>query len=156
MPRISAGLLMYRRRPGGIEVLLVHPGGPYFRNKDEGHWSIPKGEVEPGEPLVEVARREFEEEVGYASGDGPLIELSPITQKRGKIVHAWAIEGDCDPSKGRSNTFTMEWPPGSGRMAEFPEVDRAEFFPLDQARRKIKDRQSPLLDELVERLGEAT
>ena len=148
MPKVSAGLLMYRVCGGQVEVLLVHPGGPLFRNKDDGAWSIPKGEPEPGEDLLATAQREFHEETGLAP-TGPLLPLSPITQKGGKVVHAWAFAGDCDPAAIVSNTFDMEWPPHSGRQATFPEIDRAEFFALDQARRKIKPAQSPLIDELA-------
>ncbi len=152
MAKISAGLLMYRVCGGRLEVLLVHPGGPLFRKKDEGHWSIPKGEPEPGEKLLDAARREFREETGLVPS-GPLLPLSPITQKGGKVVHAWAFAGDCDPGTIVSNTFVMEWPPHSGRQASFPEIDRAEFFPLDLARRKIKQAQLPLLDELATTVG---
>ncbi len=148
MPRISAGLLMYRLRTGGIEVLLAHPGGPFFRNKDAGAWSIPKGEPAPGEDLLVTAQREFEEETGVRPL-GPFRPLQPIQQKGGKIVHAWAFQGDCDPASLRSNTFQMEWPPHSGTQAEFPEIDRAEFFPLAAARQKIKSGQEAFLDELA-------
>lgn len=148
MPRISAGLLVYRRRDGALEVLLAHPGGPLFRHKDDGHWSIPKGEPQPGEELLDAARREFREEIGQSPGGSAPIPLQPITQKGGKIVYAWAVEGDWTGSSPQSNLFTMEWPPGSGRMAQFPEIDEARFFPLDAARRKIKPAQIPLLDEL--------
>jgi predicted NUDIX family NTP pyrophosphohydrolase len=146
MPRISAGLLLYRIKDG-LEVLLAHPGGPYFVNKDDEAWSIPKGEPEPGEDLLVTAQREFEEETGLKP-TGPFIPLKPIQQKGGKIVHAWAFQGDCDSAALRSNTFTMEWPPHSGRQMEFPEIDRAEFFGLAAARRKIKSAQAALLDEL--------
>ena len=114
MPRISAGLLMYRIHEGKLQVLLAHPGGPRFENKDDKAWSIPKGEIEPGEDLLEAAKREFEEETGVIP-TGPFIALTPVQQKGGKIVHAWAFEGDCDPRATVSNTFTMEWPPRSGR-----------------------------------------
>jgi predicted NUDIX family NTP pyrophosphohydrolase len=147
MPRISAGLLMYRIQDGKLQVLLAHPGGPFFKNKDEGAWSIPKGEVEPNEDLLETARREFEEETGITPA-GPFIALSPVKQKGGKIVHAWAFKGDCDPSAIVSNTFTMEWPPRSGLQMEFPEIDRAEFFDLAAARRKLKAAQMALIEEL--------
>jgi predicted NUDIX family NTP pyrophosphohydrolase len=147
MPRLSAGLLLYRVRQGAIEVLLAHPGGPLFQKKDEGAWSVPKGEPEPDEDLLAAARREFEEETGLEPA-GPFLPLSSIQQKGGKIVHAWACEGDCDVKNCKSNTFTMEWPPKSGRHREFPEIDRAEFFDLPTARRKIKSAQVPLLDEL--------
>ena len=146
IPRTSAGLLMFRTKEG-LEVLLAHPGGPYFVNKDGGAWSIPKGEPEPDEELLVTAQREFEEETGLKP-TGPFIPLKPIQQKGGKIVHAWAFEGDCDPATLKSNTFTMEWPPHSGRQQEFPEIDRAEFFDLAMARRKIKAGQESLIDEL--------
>lgn len=139
---------MYRVCGGQVEVLLVHPGGPFFRNKDEGHWSVPKGEPEPGEDLLAAARREFREETGLTA-IGPLRPLAPITQKGGKAVHAWAFAGDCDPAAIVSNTFVIEWPPHSGRQATFPEIDRAEFFTLEQARSKIKPAQTPLLEELA-------
>lgn len=147
MPNISAGLLMYRIREGAIQVLLAHPGGPFFAKKDEGHWTIPKGEAEVGEDLLAAAQREFEEETGIRP-TGPFIALTPITQKGGKIVHAWAFEGDADPAAMRSNTFTMEWPPRSGRQQEFPEIDRAEFFDLTTAKQKVKVSQAPLIEEL--------
>jgi predicted NUDIX family NTP pyrophosphohydrolase len=147
MSCVSAGLLMYRVAGGDLQVLLVHPGGPFFRNKDEGAWSIPKGEVDPGEERLEAAKREFEEELGVTPG-GPFTPLSPVKQKGGKTVHAWAFQGDCDPQAIVSNTFTMEWPPRSGRQAEFPEIDRAEFFDTATARRKINAAQAGLIDEL--------
>jgi predicted NUDIX family NTP pyrophosphohydrolase len=147
MPRISAGLLMYRSKEGAIQVLLAHPGGPFFSNKDQGSWSIPKGEPDADEDLLVTAQREFEEETGMKP-TGPFIPLMPIKQKGGKIVHAWAFEGDCDPSSLQSNTFTMEWPPKSGRQTEFPEIDRAEFFDLAMARNKIKAGQEALIEEL--------
>jgi len=128
-------------------VLLAHPGGPFFKNKDEGAWSIPKGEVEPGEDLLETAKREFEEETGITP-KGPFIALTPITQKGGKIVHAWAFEDDCDPSAIVSNTFTIEWPPKSGQQMEFPEIDRADFFDVAAAKRKVKAAQVALIEEL--------
>lgn len=148
MPRISAGLLMYRVKDGAVQVLLAHPGGPFFRNRDEGAWSVPKGEIEPGEDLLAAALREFEEETGVRPS-GPFLALRPVQQKGGKTVYAWAFEGDCDPAAVRSNTFTMEWPPKSGRQAEFPEIDRAEFFDLDAARKKIKAGQEGLIEELA-------
>ena len=147
MPRISAGLLMYRIQDGKLQVLLAHPGGPRFENRDEKAWSIPKGEVEPGEDLLETAKREFEEETGIAP-TGPFIALTPIKQKGGKLVHAWAFKGDCDPSTVISNTFKMEWPPKSGRQMEFPEMDRADFFDVAAASRKIKNAQAALIEEL--------
>ncbi len=145
---------MYRMRNGAPEFLLAHPGGPLFAKKDDGHWTIPKGEVDDGDSLLETARREFEEETGiHRPGDAAMIELTPITQKGGKVVHAWAFEGDCDPAKCASNTFEMEWPPKSGRRVTFPEMDRAAFFNLEDAERKIKAAQMPLLRELVEKLN---
>jgi len=147
MPQISAGLLMYRIKDGAIQFLLVHPGGPLFHNKDDGVWSIPKGEPHQDEDLLLTAGREFEEETGLKP-TGPFIALKPIQQKSGKIVHAWAVEGDCDPTLLTSNTFTMEWPPHSGRQMEFPEIDRAEFFDLSTAKRKINAGQEGLIEEL--------
>ena len=147
MPRISAGLMMYRIRDGKLQVLLAHPGGPFFKNKDEGAWTIPKGEVEPGEEFLETAKREFEEEIGITA-TGPFTALKPVRQKGGKIVHAWAFEGDCDPDATVSNTFTMEWPPRSGQQMEFPEIDRVGFFDVVAAKRKIKAGQEALIDEL--------
>ena len=144
---------MYRVNNNTIEVLLAHPGGPFFQKKDDGAWSIPKGEPEPGEDLLAAAQREFEEETGLKPV-GPWIPLKPIQQKGGKIVHAWGFQGDCDPSTLTSNTFTMEWPPKSGRQREFPEIDRAEFFDLDRARKKIKAGQEALIEELALMLRE--
>jgi predicted NUDIX family NTP pyrophosphohydrolase len=148
MSKTSAGLLMYRRRAGGVEVLLVHPGGPFWRNKDAGAWTIPKGEPAVGEELLEAAKREFEEETGVAPV-GDCAPLPSVKQKGGTVIHAWAIEGDLDPAQIRSNTFEMEWPPRSGRRAAFPEIDRAEFFSLDQARLKMNSGQVALLDALA-------
>jgi predicted NUDIX family NTP pyrophosphohydrolase len=147
MPRVSAGLLMFRLRDGKLQVLLAHPGGPFFKNKDEGTWTIPKGEIEPGEDLLEAAKREFNEETGLTPM-GPFIALTTVRQKGGKIVHAWAFEGDCYPSAVVSNTFTLEWPPRSGRRMEFPEIDRADFFDVATAKRKIKSGQEALIEEL--------
>ena len=150
--RISAGLVMFRRRTGALEFFLAHPGGPFGRLKDEGSWTIPKGEQNVGESLLDVAKREFEEETGLAP-HGPYIELGSIQQKGVKWVFAWAFEGDChEPIQ--SNTFQIEWPPNSGELCDFPEIDRAEFFPIDDARKKIKERQFPLLERLAEALGE--
>jgi predicted NUDIX family NTP pyrophosphohydrolase len=154
MPKLSAGILLYRRRPGGVEVFLVHPGGPFWAKKDEGVWSIPKGEPAPGEDLLDCARREFREETGCPL-DGTVAALPPARQAGGKTVHAWAVEGDCDAAALRSNTFRLEWPPRSGRMAEFPEVDRAAWFDLATARRKLNRGQLPLLDALARLLGPA-
>jgi predicted NUDIX family NTP pyrophosphohydrolase len=144
----SAGMVVYRRRPGGLEFLLVHPGGPYWAKKDDGAWSIPKGEHGDSEDPREVARRELEEETGLRV-DGELIPLQPIRQRGGKSVAAWGCEADWDPADLRSNTFRMEWPPRSGKMAEFPEVDRAGWFTLEQARVKLNPAQLPLLEELA-------
>ena len=138
---------MFRRRGFEIQVLLAHPGGPLFNRKDDGVWTVPKGEVNPGEDLLQTAMREFEEEIGSAVA-GDFIPLGTIRQKSGKIVHAWAVEGDLDCSKLVSNTFTMEWPPRSGKTGEFPEVDRAEFFTIDSAKVKINPAQVLLIDRL--------
>ena len=146
--RRSAGLLLWRRRAGGVEVLLGHHGGPYFAKKDAGHWTVPKGEPEPGEDPVDVAHREFEEETGFAPPPGPLIDLGEIRQKGGKVVQAWALEGDLDPARAVSNTYAMEWPPHSGRMQEFPEIDRVAWFDLPTARTMIKATQAPFIDRL--------
>ncbi|MGI8481498.1 MAG: NUDIX domain-containing protein [Chthoniobacterales bacterium] len=146
--RTSAGLLMFRRRKGELEVLLAHPGGPYFQRKDDGVWTIPKGEAAAGEDLLTRAKIEFEEEVGIAPS-GEWIEIGSIQQKGGKIVHAWAFEGELpDNFTHQSNTFELEWPPQSGKLQQFPEVDRVAFFPLEQARSKMKDAQMPFLDRL--------
>jgi len=147
MPRLSAGLLMYRIKDGAIQVLLAHPGGPYYAKKDDESRSIPKGEPGPDEDLFLTAQREFEEETGLKPA-GPFVALQPVKQKGGKVVHAWAFEGDCDPTTIRSNSFPMEWPPKSGQQKQFPEIDRAEFFDLATARRKIKSGQVGLIDEL--------
>ena len=150
--RVSAGILLYRWKDGRLEVFLAHPGGPFFTMRDEGCWTIPKGEVDAGEDLLATAQREFAEEIGVPLKPGStFLPLGSIQQKGGKIVHAWAAEQEWDDTQPiRSNEFTMEWPPGSGRRQSFPEVDRAQFFPLDEARRKLKERQVPLLDRLLE------
>jgi predicted NUDIX family NTP pyrophosphohydrolase len=155
--RTSAGLLMFRKSPKGLEVLLAHPGGPYFRNKDEGAWTIPKGEAAESEDLFSRARIEFEEELGIAAPVAAnWIELGTVKQKGGKIVHAWAFEGDCPADfVAVSNSFELEWPPRSGQMQQFPEIDRAEFFSIEKARKKIKEAQIAFLDRLVEALGTA-
>jgi predicted NUDIX family NTP pyrophosphohydrolase len=141
---------MFRVRDGRLEVFLAHPGGPFFARKDLGHWTIPKGEIEPDEDFLATARREFNEEVGIEIGPaGPLIELGSIRQKGGKTVHAWGVEQSCpDPIVCQSNSFSTEWPPRSGNWRSFPEVDRADFFDLTEARRRIKETQIPLLDRL--------
>lgn len=143
---------MYRTEDDELEFLLVHPGGPYFAKKDEGVWSIPKGEPDTNEDLLVTAQREFQEETSV-DPTGPFIPLKPIKQKGGKIVHAWAFEGDCDPSAIKSNNFKMEWPPKSGQQTEFPEVDRAEFFDVEVAKQKINPAQIGLLDELIQTLS---
>jgi predicted NUDIX family NTP pyrophosphohydrolase len=154
MPKRSAGLLLYRESPAGLEVLLVHPGGPFWAKKDEGAWTIAKGLIEENEDPLAAARREFEEETGIPPPRGDVIELLPLRQPGGKIVHAWAVRGgDFDPAALRSNTFTMEFPPKSGAMKSFPEIDRAAWLPLDAARRKILKGQAGFLDELERRLG---
>lgn len=147
MAKISAGLLLYRVREGALQVLLAHPGGPLWRKKDLGAWSIPKGEVGAGEDFLVAARREFLEELGVEAA-GEFRALSPVKQKGGKVVHAWAFEGDLDVGALKSNTFEMEWPPRSGKRATFPEVDRVEFFALATARAKINPGQVKLLDEV--------
>jgi predicted NUDIX family NTP pyrophosphohydrolase len=151
MPKTSAGILLYKRKDRGLMVFLVHPGGPFFAKKDEGAWSVPKGELDEGEDALSAAQREFKEETG-CNAEGQFIMLSPITQKGGKIVRAWAVEGDCDADAIRSNTFELEWPPKSGRMREFPEVDRAGWFTVDEAKGKINPAQAALVDELVKTL----
>lgn len=144
----SAGLLVYRRRDATLEVLLVHPGGPFWQKRDDGAWSIPKGEVAENEADMEVARREFHEELGVAAPDGEFSPLGEVRQKGGKVVRAWAIAGDLDVSRLRSNTFQIEWPPRSGKMRQFPEVDRAGWFDLETARRKMLTAQREFLDRL--------
>ena len=151
MPKLSAGLLMYRRRNRALEVFLVHPGGPLWKNKDESAWSIPKGEYSDGEDPLEAANREFREETGFEPGS-ELIPLGEIRQPSGKIISAWAFEGDCDPAGLHSNTFSIEWPPKSGQTREFPEVDRAAWFPIDVARTKLLKGQLGFLDHLMSRL----
>jgi predicted NUDIX family NTP pyrophosphohydrolase len=145
----SAGILLHRRRGQRHEVLLVHPGGPFWARRDEGAWSIPKGEHSGEEDPLAAARREFQEELGVAPPDGLLQDLGEIRQKGGKIVRAWALAGELDPEAIVSNTFQLEWPPRSGRLIEVPEVDRAEWFALDEARRRINLAQAELLDRLV-------
>jgi predicted NUDIX family NTP pyrophosphohydrolase len=148
MSKISAGILLTRVTAQGREVLLVHPGGPFWAKKDDGAWSIPKGEAGDGEDLLAAARRELAEETGCAP-DGPAVPLGSVRQAGGKVVHAWAIEADFDPANLRSNTFSIEWPPRSGRRRDFPEVDRAAWFSLSRARDKILAAQRPFLDRLA-------
>lgn len=147
MPKRSAGLLMYRRN-NGLEVFLVHPGGPFWAKKDLGVWSIPKGEYAAGEEPLAAARREFEEETGFPA-EGDFIDLGTVEQASGKIVSAWAFAGDCDPQNLRSNSFEMEWPPRSGRKMEFPEVDRGGWYSIEDARRYLLAGQQVFLDRLL-------
>lgn len=153
MSKISAGLVMYRVRNGDLEFLLAHPGGSFWRNKDTAAWTIPKGEIHADEEPLTAALREFEEETGVKPA-GDFIPLTPIKQRSGKIVHAWAFEGDCDPSAIQSNTFELEWPPKSGRFETCPEIDRAAFFRMEAARQKIIPAQFPLLQELGQKWRE--
>jgi predicted NUDIX family NTP pyrophosphohydrolase len=152
MAKQSAGILLYRTAGGEPEVLLVHPGGPFWAKKDAGVWSIPKGEYEAGEDPLAAAAREFEEELGTAPPDAGLVELGAVRQAGGKLVTAWAMEGAFDPAGLRSNSFSMEWPPRSGAIREFPEVDRAQWFPIAEATGRIVPAQAALIDRLVERL----
>lgn len=148
----SAGVLLYRMRGDGIEVFIAHHGGPYHANKDDGHWTIPKGLVDPGESAYDAALREFKEEIGQeVFGEG--IELTPVERKDGKTIHAWAIEGDADPEKVVSNTCEIEWPPRSGKRIAVPEVDRAAWFTPEEAKRKLQPAQRAFVDELLARLG---
>ncbi len=150
MGKISAGLLMYRFRKGTLAVLLVHPGGPFWAKKDQGAWSIPKGEPASGEELLSAAKREFQEETG-CKADGNFAPLAPLRQSSGKMIHAWALEGDFDPAALKSNLFSMEWPPGSGKQQQFPEIDRAAWFDLSQAKEKIVSGQKGFLEEVETR-----
>ena len=145
--KVSAGILLYRRSHGRLEVLLAHPGGPFWKRKDLGAWSIPKGECQDGEDPMVAARREFEEETGLRL-QGELTRLGEVKQAGGKVVRAWAVEGDCDPAAIHSNTFELEWPPKSGKLQQFPEIDRFEWFSLDDAREKLVKAQAALLDRL--------
>lgn len=147
----SAGILVYRRDTSGISVLLAHPGGPIFRRRDAGAWTIPKGEIEPDEEPLAAARRELSEETGF-SVDGPFLDLGTVKQKNGKIVHAFAAEASLDPTRLESTSFRMEWPPRTGTFAEFPEVDRADYFSIDVAREKLNLAQGQFLDRLLEAL----
>lgn len=149
MAEVSAGLLLYRRtQDGRIKVFLGHPGGPFWANRDAGAWTIPKGLIDEGEETLAAALREFEEETGFRP-EGPFRELEPVRLNSGKVVHAWACEGDIDAGAARSNTFELEWPPRSGRRAVFPEIDRFEWFDLDEARRRMNSAQTRWLDGLT-------
>ena len=147
MPKKSAGILLYRTMNKKLEVFLVHPGGPFWAKKDIGAWSIPKGEFDDDEEPLAAAKREFKEETGVEIS-GEFIQLASIKQKSGKIVYAWAVEGDIDPAKIKSNTFEIEWPPRSGKLQTFPEIDKAEWFNYIEAQKKIVLAQSPLIEEL--------
>jgi predicted NUDIX family NTP pyrophosphohydrolase len=148
MPEVSAGILLYRHAAGGIEVLLVHPGGPFWARKDDGAWSIPKGLIDPGEQPESAARREFAEETGVELLAGPLLPLGSLRQPSGKTVIGFAFEGEFEPGSLSSNSFEMEWPPRSGRRRSFPEIDRADWFGVDEARQKLLKGQLPFLDAL--------
>lgn len=152
MAKLSAGILMFRRRGLTLQVFLVHPGGPFWRKKDVGAWSIPKGEYNEGEDPLDTARREFLEETGIETM-GEFVFLGQIKQPSGKIVTTWAMEGDCSPEAIRSNTFSMEWPPKSGRQQEFPEIDRGDWFGLKEARERILKGQRGFIDRLVAQIG---
>jgi predicted NUDIX family NTP pyrophosphohydrolase len=151
-PKRSAGLLMFRKHEGKLEVFLVHPGGPFWAKKNEGAWTLPKGEYEAGEDPLAAARREFHEETGFLAS-GHFIELGSVQQKSGKIVVAWAFEGDCNPDQLVSNTCEIEWPPRSGKRIEIPEVDRGRWYELSEAHKYIREEQSKLLHALVEQLA---
>jgi predicted NUDIX family NTP pyrophosphohydrolase len=153
MPRLSSGLLLFRRREGRLEVLLVHAGGPFWRRRDAGGWSLPKGEHEPNEDSLSAARREFAEELGLPPPAGEAFELGAVKQAGGKLIHAWALAADIDVSQIQSNSFELEWPRGSGELRLFPEVDRAAWFDLASAREKLIAGQRPLLELLLERVG---
>ncbi|MCD6238532.1 MAG: NUDIX domain-containing protein [Thermotogae bacterium] len=152
MAKKSAGILLYRLKNGTLEIFLVHPGGPFWAKRDLGAWSIPKGEIARDEDPLDTAKREFREELGVDFA-GELIPLTPIKQKSGKVVYAWASEGDIDPDKIKSNTFEMEWPLRSGKKREFPEIDRGGWFNILDAKRKINPAQSALIDELMSKFG---
>ena len=151
----SAALLVYKHRPDGLQVFLVHPGGPFWAKKDLGAWSIPKGEFDDSEDGLSAGKREFFEEIGQRI-DGDFIALAPVKQKGGKVVHAWAVEGEVDEGKVKSNEFEMEWPPRSGRTARFPEVDRGGWFSVAEAKQRILPSQMPIIEELAHRLAERT
>jgi len=147
-PKRSAGILLFRRLEGQVEVLLVHPGGPFWSKKDDGAWFIPKGELEDGEQPLIAAQREFREELGSEPPKGELLALGTVKNKSGKLIYAWALEGDFDLAEFKSNTFTLEWPPRSGKMRDFPENDRASFFSLSDAEPKLHSAELPLLERL--------
>ena len=147
MAKNSAGMLMFRLSLA-LEVLLVHLGGPFWAKKDAGAWFVPKGEIEPGEEILETAKREFREETGIEPKE-PFLPLGSVKNKSGKVITVWAFRGDCDPSRIRSNTFQMEWPPRSGKMAEFPEIDRAAFYALEEAKQEIHSAERPFLERLT-------
>ena len=149
----SAGILLFRRLGTGLEALLVHPGGPFWSKKDDGAWFIPKGELEADEEPLAAARREFREELGHEAPGGEPLDLGTVKNKSGKLIYAFALEGDFDPATLNSNTFSLEWPPRSGKMRDFPEVDRAAFFAPPKAARKLHEAERPLLERLIERLG---
>ncbi|MGA8546162.1 MAG: NUDIX domain-containing protein [Mycobacterium sp.] len=149
MPKLSAGLLLYRVRDGVVEVLIAHPGGPFWARKDDGAWSIPKGEYTDGDDLWVAAQREFEEEIGLPAPSGPRIAFPPLKQPSGKVVSAFAVQGDLDLAEAHSNSFELEWPKGSGRIQSFPEVDRVGWFPVAQARIKLLTGHRPVLDQLM-------
>jgi len=149
MPKLSAGLLLYRSREGVVEVLIAHPGGPFWARKDDGAWSIPKGEYTVGDDPWGAAQREFVEEIGLPVPDGPRIDFAPLKQPSGKVVTAFAVRGDVDVADARSNTFELEWPKGSGKVREFPEVDKVGWFPVARARTKLLKGQRPFLDRLM-------
>jgi predicted NUDIX family NTP pyrophosphohydrolase len=151
--RRSAGILLFRRRAGTVEVLLAHPGGPFWARRDAGAWSVPKGEYDDDEPPQVAARREFTEELGLPVPDGPMLPLGEIKQRSGKVVIAWAIEADLDPSTVTPGTFELEWPRGSGRMVETPEIDRVAWWTLEEARLRMVSGQQPFLDRLTEPIG---
>jgi predicted NUDIX family NTP pyrophosphohydrolase len=153
--KLSAGILMFRKRESTLQLFLVHPGGPFWRNKDAGAWSIPKGEYEEGEDPLDAAKREFLEETGIEA-DGEFLPLGEIKQPSGKVITAWALEGDCEPSAVRSNMFSMEWPPKSGRQQEFPEVDRADWFTANEAKEQIVKGQTGLIDRVVALISSIT